>query len=203
MIFRLILAIFAIIAGFLVYKSADLYLAKRYASIPFENIALGSEDSDIQMVEFLDYSCQKCQQTHASLTQFLENNPDIHYIPRPIWSENIDGNLGGVFALAAARQDKFFEVHDALMREFKAIDDARVKSIIDEVGLDEEQIKKDMQDPLLPKVLEKNRKVNGRLGSPTIPSFLLNKRIFWVINTGRVPSVEEIEKVVAETRAIQ
>ena len=74
-------------------------------------------------------------------------------------------------ALAANIQGKFWEFHDALFKNYSAINDAKIQDIAKELGLDMEEFNKDMQSPAIKSLIERdiaNGRQAGIRGTPTI-----------------------------------
>ncbi len=84
-------------------------------------------------------------------------------------------------ALAAGKQGKFWEIHEKLFANQKELSDARVEAIAQEIGLNMEQFTKDLKDPAIASLIDRDMK-NGReanvQGTPTIfvSGKLLNQR---------------------------
>jgi protein-disulfide isomerase len=198
--FNILIAALVLISAYLAYNSAQLYMVKRGASIVENAYAFGPEDAELTVVEFLDYSCNKCQKTHPALKQAMEREGDVRFIPRPIYSETDGGNLAAQFVYAAANQGKFKQAHTRFIENYRTVDMVYIVESITALGLDAEKIKADMDDPKILRQMEKNKHYNKALGSPTIPAFLINRRIFWVI-TSPIPTVQDFLNVFAETKA--
>jgi protein-disulfide isomerase len=74
-------------------------------------------------------------------------------------------------ALSANVQDKFWEFHSKLLKNYKVINDAKIQDIAKELGLDMEKFAKDMQSPAFKSLIARDV-INGRQigvsGTPTI-----------------------------------
>ena len=84
-------------------------------------------------------------------------------------------------ALAAGKQGKFWEIHEKLFANQKDLSDAKVEAIAQEIGLNMEQFNKDLKDPAIASLIDRDiyngREVNVQ-GTPTIfvNGKLLNQR---------------------------
>lgn len=88
----------------------------------------------------------------------------------PLPSHNF-ARKAAIAALAAAKQDKFWEFHGKLYAEQRDLNDAKVESIAKELGLDMEQFHRDLQDPGIGAKIDAD--INNALqanvqGTPTI-----------------------------------
>ena len=84
-------------------------------------------------------------------------------------------------AIAAGRQGKFWEMHEKLFANQRELNDAKVEAIAQEIGLNVEQFDKDLKDPAIASLIDRDIN-NGRQanvqGTPTIfvSGKLLNQR---------------------------
>ena len=107
---------------------------------------LGNPDGDVTVVEFFDYNCPYCKRAAEIVDQLLEKDQNVRLVYRewPILSE------GSMFAaraaLASRRQGKYAEMHKALMSAPRVDESVTIK-VAEEVGLDLERLKTDMQAP--------------------------------------------------------
>jgi len=79
-------------------------------------------------------------------------------------------------AEAAGKQGKFWEMHDKLFENAKALTDENFDSWAGELGLNVEQFKKDMADPANKKKVEDEQKQGNQLGARGTPAFFINGR---------------------------
>ena len=76
-----------------------------------------------------------------------------------------------IAALAAGKQGKFWEIHEKLFASQKELNDAKVDEIARGLGLDMEQFGRDLKDPAIAALIDRDMN-NGRQasvqGTPTI-----------------------------------
>jgi protein-disulfide isomerase len=76
-----------------------------------------------------------------------------------------------IAALAAAKQGKFWEIHEKLYAHQKELSDSKVETIAQGLGLNLEQFNQDLKDPGIESLIEREmnnaRQANVR-GTPTI-----------------------------------
>jgi protein-disulfide isomerase len=86
-----------------------------------------------------------------------------------------------IAALAAGKQGKFWEIHEKLFANQNDLSDTKVEAIAGELGLNMEQFNKDLKDPAIASLIDRDMKnaleTNVR-GTPTIfiNGKLLNQR---------------------------
>jgi protein-disulfide isomerase len=117
------------------------------------------------------------------LRQVLEKYPNdvklvIKHFPLPMHAY---ARKSAIAAMAAAKQGKFWEIHEKLFANQKDLGDAKVEAIAQELGLNMEQFNKDLKDPATASLIDRDMS-SGRAasvqGTPTIflNGKLLNQR---------------------------
>jgi protein-disulfide isomerase len=102
----------------------------------------------------------------------------IKHYPLPMHSY---ARKAATAALAAGKQGKFWEIHEKLFASQKDLSDAKVEAIAREIGLNMEQFNKDLKDPVIASLIDRDinsgREANVQ-GTPTIfvGGKLLNQR---------------------------
>ena len=81
-----------------------------------------------------------------------------------------------IAALAANKQGKFWELHDQLYENYNRLSDQKIREIAQQVGLDMEKFDKDMKDPELKAIVERDFQEGARVGVRGIPTIFVNGR---------------------------
>ena len=81
-----------------------------------------------------------------------------------------------IAALAANQQEKFWEFHTELFKNYNKLNDAKFDEIATNLGLDMEQFKKDMQNPALAGLVQRDLKDGVAVGVRGTPSIFVNGR---------------------------
>jgi len=81
-----------------------------------------------------------------------------------------------IAALAANKQGKFWELHDQLYENYNRLSDQKIREIAQQVGLDMEKFDKDMKDPKLKAMVERDFQEGARAGVRGIPTIFVNGR---------------------------
>jgi protein-disulfide isomerase len=97
---------------------------------------------------------------------------------------------------AAGKQGKFWEMHDKIFENQKAISDENLVAWAGELGLDVEQFKKDMASEELKKKITEQQTQGVTLGARGTPAFFVNGRFL----SGAQP-VESFKKLIDEEKA--
>lgn len=81
-----------------------------------------------------------------------------------------------IAALAANKQGKFWELHDQLYENYNRLSEQKIREIAQQVGLDMEKFDKDMKDPKLKAIVERDFQEGARAGVRGIPTIFVNGR---------------------------
>ena len=148
---------------------------------------LGNPDGDVTVVEFFDYNCPYCRRAKPEIRALIEEDPNVRLVYRewPILGE------GSVFAakaaLAARAQGKYEDFHWAMMAIDGRANEASVMRVAEDVGLDLDQLRKDMEAPDVAEHIETSMRLTQALGFNGTPSF--------VIGDALVPGFVEEERL--------
>lgn len=81
-----------------------------------------------------------------------------------------------IAALAANKQGKFWEFHDELYENYNRLSEQKIKEIAQQVGLDMEKFDKDIKDPELKALVERDFQQGANAGVRGIPAIFVNGR---------------------------
>jgi protein-disulfide isomerase len=79
-----------------------------------------------------------------------------------------------IAALAAGRQGKFWEFHDALFKEYSQINDEKILEIARQLGLNEVQFKENLNDQEIVKKIQADIQEAYQLGVDRVPTVFIN-----------------------------
>lgn len=136
----------------------------------------GNKDGDVVLVEFFDYNCGYCKKAWPDVQKVIEQDKNVKVvlIDMPILGPS--SLLASQFALAAMKQGKYLEYHQALMEYQGQKDPANLQKIAEKVGIDGAQLAKDAQSQEVKDMIEKNMQVAQDLGIRGTPGFIIGER---------------------------
>ncbi|MCF8496491.1 MAG: thioredoxin domain-containing protein [Alphaproteobacteria bacterium] len=194
------LAAIALAALYLVYDIYRISTAFTGLSDVPPSYALGPDDADVTVVEFMDYGCMFCREVHPTITQATIKDGRVRYIPRPVAAANSkDSAYAAVIAYAAGQQGKFIEMHDLLIREPREITAAVLSDLATRAGVDEAKLLADMQSPELMDLVRENGNFFNRINATATPTFVIGKNTIYVPE-GRMPEVQDFLNMFARIR---
>lgn len=133
----------------------------------------GMGEGDVVVVEFMDYNCPFCRTAYSVLSELApETDIEVRFIEFPVLGPG--STVASQAALAAEKQGKYMELHDALMGLTQRIESEDVIfKTAEEVGLDVEQLKQDMQAPEIAEMIDENLQLADALGVQGTPAFFV------------------------------
>jgi protein-disulfide isomerase len=136
----------------------------------------GNPGGDVVMVEFNDYQCPYCKRAHQAVKSVTaaDGKVKIIYKDLPILGEA--SRIAALAALASVKQGKHTELHNALMEYNGKLDRDRIMEIAASTGLDVAQLQKDMEDPKLKEIIDRNIALANALGVRGTPAFVVGKQ---------------------------
>lgn len=155
--------------------------------------SIGPKDAKIQLVEFFDYNCGFCKRSTDWMEETIAKYPDdvrvvFKELPVLTGAEGTSHTAARA-ALASARQGKYKKMHFALMGE-RSINEARILEIGKNLGLNVEQLERDMADPAIARQIQDNLSISERIPALTgTPFFILNDEFVSGANLPKLDSL--------------
>lgn len=142
----------------------------------------GSASASATLVEFSDFQCPACRSVQPLVTQIkAQYGEKLRFVYRhfPLRSIHKNAAMAARASEAAAKQNKFFAYHDKLFEvqpEWEGDADPTLRFIAyaKELGLNEEQFKKDIADSALDARVLKDEADATTIGVSATPTFYLN-----------------------------
>ena len=126
----------------------------------------------VPIVEFFDYQCGYCKQVAPALRQ-VQGEGDVRLIYKEIPILGEPSVVAAKAAIAARRQGKYVELHNALMGHRGRLSMDVVMSLADGVGVDVEQLAADMERPEVGEAIDANLELAHALGIRGTPTIIV------------------------------
>jgi len=135
----------------------------------------GNAKGKVTVVEFFDYQCGHCISMHPVLDNLVKNNPDVRVVFKEFPIRGPASELAARVALAAAMQDKYLPVHEALMKaaEKGPLTDEIVYAQADVAGIDLKKLKEDAKSEAVTQMLKNNFELGQQLGLMGTPAIFV------------------------------
>lgn len=137
---------------------------------PFPGAVLGNPDGSKVLVEFTDYNCPYCAMSQADVQRLIESDPEVKIVVRE-WSIFRGSEIASQMALAAAKQGRFAEFHEAMFRLGPVSPDS-VEAAAREAGLDMARARADAASDEIALELARNHSLAQQLGFTGTPSWV-------------------------------
>ena len=138
---------------------------------------LGNPSGDVTLVEFFDYNCSYCRKAAPQMAELQASDKQLRLVYKEFPILGPGSAFAARAALASQKQGKYAEFHDALMAHSGAINERSTLEVARQVGLEVEQLQRDMQDPTIQDAIERNLALAGDLRINGTPSFVVGDEI--------------------------
>ena len=143
---------------------------------PARDHVRGAGTPAVTLVEYGEYECRYCREADEVLERIAADRDDLQLVFRHFPQSSIHpGAFDAAVAVeAAARQDRYVELHRALSRSKKTLSPELVRSLAGKAGLDLERFDDDRVDPELRARVEEDLASGLRSGVNGTPTFFVN-----------------------------
>jgi protein-disulfide isomerase len=137
----------------------------------------GNVNAEKTLVEYGDYQCPHCGAAHPFIKKLLkEFKGEFRFVFRnfPLQESHPMAMMAAMAVEAAARQDKFWEMHDIIFEHQQSLDPNSILGFAAKLKLNEEQFEKDIRDKELMQRVEDDFESGLRSGVNGTPTFYLD-----------------------------
>lgn len=138
---------------------------------------IGNEKGDVTIVEFFDYNCGYCKKVLPELQALVKEDPNVKIVFKELPILGPSSELAAKWALAAHRQNKYFEFHSLLMKNQGQINADVLTRIATEAGLNVDKARQDAEGTDVLISLEQNRSLASQMNINGTPAFVLGEEI--------------------------
>lgn len=140
----------------------------------------GPDGAPITIVEFADFECPHCGEVAPLLDKTVDQHKnDVRFVfkfyPLPMHPH---GELAARAAIAAWKQNKFWEMHHELFMNQRHLEQTDLDSYAKEIGLDISRFHADMQSPETTARIAQDKKLGEDLQIQGTPSIFINGRSY-------------------------
>ncbi|NLB62876.1 MAG: thioredoxin domain-containing protein [Fibrobacter sp.] len=177
---------------------AELDAERKVWDIPVgQSPVAGKADAPITIVEFSEFQCPYCARVAPMIEEIVKKYPNevrLVYKHFPLTGHN-NAPAAAAASIAAQNQGKFWEYRYALAPYYRELIPETFIKVAEEVGLDMEKFKKDMElTPEMQARIDEDFKLGASVGVNGTPNFYVNGR-----KSNRF-SPELIDQMVADLR---
>lgn len=141
------------------------------------NHVLGNPKGKFVIIEFFDYQCGWCKKTNKEISEAIKNAKNIRWIlmDTPIFgaaSETI-----ARYGMAAGKQGKFAKMHEAITNATGRLDEAALKKMGADLGMDVKKLEKDANSDEIKAKLAANQAIAAQLNINGVPMLIVDGKI--------------------------
>ena len=159
--------------GFMAQENASIFIRDH-------SQMFGSDDAKVYLIEFMDPACETCAAFSPFIKQIMDANPGkikhvIRYAPFHHGADNFVKILE-----AAKKQGKYWETLDIMYKSQRYWashsnpQPQRIWQFIPQAGVNVEQIRRDMNDPAIAKLIDQDLADAKTLNVRKTPGFFVN-----------------------------
>ena len=137
---------------------------------------VGNANGDVTIVEFSDYQCPYCKRAHQAVKAAMAADSKVKLVFKDLPILGEPSKIAAFAALASVKQGKHAAFHDALMEYGGKLDADRISEIAIAVGLDITQLRRDMDDPKIKQIIDRNTALAAALGVRGTPAFVIGNQ---------------------------
>lgn len=161
----------------------------------------GPKDAKVTLVEYTDFECPFCSRFSKSLDEVLEDEEVASQVRVVVKQFPLgfhkNAHLASQASLAAHAQGKFWEYHDLLWDNQKALDRDSLERYAEEVGLNVKQFKKALDDGTFKDQVDAEFKEGQGFGVSGTPTWFING----VKESGALPPDQIKQKLLDAAKA--
>jgi len=143
-----------------------------------KNPGIFQKNADVTIYEFFDYNCGYCKSVVKTIMETISEDKRINvvFVEFPILSQ--ESYTAAVAALASQKQNLYNKFHLSLMKIRGKVDNEKVFKTANEIGLDIQKLKIDMNNSDIAKRLNQNREIAKLLNLNGTPAFIIGDVIY-------------------------
>ena len=142
-----------------------------------DNLFLGNKNGKEIIIEFFDYNCGYCKRSFPEIMELVSENKDIKIILKELPVLGESSILASKASIASQKQDKYFEFHQELINFSGLISLIDIKKISKELGINYEQLQKDMNSEETILLINESYRLADLRGVRGTPAFIINNNL--------------------------
>ena len=163
-----------------------------------DNAFQGPADAPITIVEFSDYQCPFCKRAEETVIEVMKKYKNqvklvFRHYPLPFHKE---AKPAAMAAECAKEQGKFWEYHEQLFNNQKALKNDDLKKYAQNVKLDQNKFNECLSSEKYASIVEKDIAAGKEYGVTGTPAFFINGRMI----SGARPIEDFVELIEAEKK---
>ncbi len=167
----------AIVADLRSQAPTEIVLERARVEVEAIGPAKGPDDAAVTIVEFSDFECPFCKRVVPTIDQIVAKYPtQVRFVFRNLPLNNIHprAQAAAEAAACADNQGSFWDYHDLIFANPKALSDADLEGHASQLGLDMQAFRQCVQNRETRPIVDADLATAESLGISGTPSFLIN-----------------------------
>ena len=146
--------------------------------IPEDGIVqIGDDSAKNTIIEFMDYFCGYCKKVHPELLKLASERDDTRliFLQHPVLSES--SKLLANMVVAANKQEKGIEFHNALFEIEGSLNNAKLQQIIEDLEINSAKLNIDMSKEEVRNIVSISSFMASGSGARGTPTFFVNEEL--------------------------
>ena len=162
----------------LFFDNTDPFHLKILDVIPKDGIVqIGDDNAKNTIIEFMDYFCGYCKKVHPELLQIAMERDDTRlvFLQHPVLSQS--SKLLANMVVAANKQNKGVEFHNALFEIEGSLNNAKLQQIIENLEINSAKLNIDMYKEEVINIVSISSFMASGSGARGTPTFFINEEL--------------------------
>ncbi len=184
MFFRICIACIALAACYAIYEIVKVRNYWHFLQTPpadFLILQKGNGEGPT-IVEFMNYDCEYCKDTHLLMMDYAAKNPNVRLIVRPVPYAVGDAEMAAEMLLAAGLQGKFADMDKAFTAYKYSLRGPLAEKFFRETAalydVDFDKMMREAEEEKVQEMAKNNASASIRANLKITPAFMINKTIY-------------------------
>jgi protein-disulfide isomerase len=145
-----------------------------------QSASKGPADAPLTIVEFSDYQCPFCARSEPLVKELLAAYPTqtrLVFKHFPLTSIHPQAMPAALAAAAAQKQGKFWEMHEILFANQRALSPEQIRQYAKQIGLDLARFDADLQSDEVKTAVQEDMQLAQRVGVRGTPTLFVNGKL--------------------------
>lgn len=158
--------------------------------------SIGPADADVTIVEFFDYNCGYCKRALPDVLSISKKDKKVRFVFKEMPILGPTSMTAAQWAMAAYKQDKYFEFHSALMEFRGPKEEKQLMKMAKDLKLDVEKMKKDAASPEVQAMIDADVELARTIGINGTPAFIVGETLYpgYIGEDGMLDAIKEDRK---------
>ncbi len=137
----------------------------------------GNPEGDVTVIEFMDYNCGWCKKSVNELVSLTDSDKNIRVVIKEFPIFGAASDYAARAALAAVKQNKYWELHQALFKQETQVTPEVVDAVAGSIGIDLPKMKTDMDSEEIKAIILANHELAKSLKIDGTPAFIIDETV--------------------------